>query len=87
MDGSYVVKGGKTYKVPATDMDALKSSLMGMFEKRRARSFFMYVQDYDETKPDTTKGHNLNVMTSRELFAKFGCVLSHTGSHTTAFAW
>jgi len=72
VDGSYVVKGGKTYKVPATDMDALKSSLMGMFEKRRARSFFMYVQDYDETKPDTTKGHNLNVMTSRELFAKFG---------------
>jgi hypothetical protein len=31
-------------KVPATDMDALKSSLMGLFEKRRARSFFIFVQ-------------------------------------------
>jgi Rab GDP dissociation inhibitor len=47
VDGSYVVKAGKTYKVPATDMDALKSSLMGMFEKRRARSFFIFVQDYE----------------------------------------
>ena len=28
-------------KVPATDYEALKSSLMGLFEKRRARSFFM----------------------------------------------
>ena len=24
---------------------------------------------------------------NRELVAKFGCVLSHTGSHTTASAW
>ena len=27
--------------MPATDYEALKSSLMGLFEKRRARSFFM----------------------------------------------
>ena len=39
VDGLYVVKQGKTYKVPANDMDALKSSLMGMFEKRRAAAF------------------------------------------------
>jgi RAB protein geranylgeranyltransferase component A len=32
---------GKVHKVPATDFEALRSPLMGLFEKRRARSFFM----------------------------------------------
>lgn len=41
VDGSYVYNGGAVCKVPATDMEALKSSLMGFFEKRRARKFFM----------------------------------------------
>lgn len=59
-------------EVPATDMDALKSSLMGMFEKRRARSFFIFVQDYEENDPKTHKGYNLDALTSRDLFAKFG---------------
>ena len=45
VDGSYVMKQGKTYKVPANDMDALKSSLMGMFEKRRARGTFFFFQE------------------------------------------
>ena len=35
--------GAQVEKVPATDYEALKSSLMGLFEKRRARSFFMWV--------------------------------------------
>ena len=43
VDGSYVVKGKTVHKVPATDTEALKSPLMGMFEKRRAKKFFMYV--------------------------------------------
>lgn len=41
VDGSYVLNKGKVYKVPATDMEALKSSLLGLFEKRRARNFFL----------------------------------------------
>lgn len=41
VDGSYVYNGGSVCKVPATDMEALRSSLMGFFEKRRARKFFM----------------------------------------------
>ena len=36
-------------RVPATDYEALKSNLMGLFEKRRARSFFMCLP------PQTTK--------------------------------
>lgn len=41
VDGSYVLNKGKIYKVPATDMEALRSPLMGLFEKRRARNFFL----------------------------------------------
>uniref|UniRef100_A0A0B7B0J9 Rab GDP dissociation inhibitor n=1 Tax=Arion vulgaris TaxID=1028688 RepID=A0A0B7B0J9_9EUPU len=40
VDGSYVYKGGKIYKVPADEREALQSSLMGIFEKRRFRTFF-----------------------------------------------
>ena len=72
VDGSYVVKGGKTYKVPANDKDALRSSLMGMFEKYRARSFFIFVQDYEKDDPRTHKGYDLDVITSRELFKEYG---------------
>ena len=41
VDGSYVYNKGKICQVPATDFEALKSQLMGMFEKRRARKFFL----------------------------------------------
>ena len=34
--------------MPATDWEALKSPLMGLFEKRRAAKFLSYVQQYDE---------------------------------------
>ena len=40
-DGSYVLNKGRVEKVPATDYEALKSSLLGLFEKRRARNFFL----------------------------------------------
>ena len=40
-------------------------------EAPRAR-FFIYVQDYDANDPKTHKGHNLDVVTSRQLFSSFG---------------
>lgn len=40
VDGSYVLSKGRVEKVPATDTEALRSPLMGLFEKYRARSFF-----------------------------------------------
>jgi Rab GDP dissociation inhibitor len=46
IDGSYVFKGGKTYKVPASAEEALKSSLMGMFEKRRFRKLLVYINNW-----------------------------------------
>ncbi|CAD7696997.1 unnamed protein product [Ostreobium quekettii] len=71
VDGSYVVNKGKVNKVPATDMEALRSSLMGVFEKRRARSFFIYVQEYEEKDPRTHKGLDLNTMTMAQVYAHF----------------
>uniref|UniRef100_A0ACD5XEK1 Uncharacterized protein n=2 Tax=Avena sativa TaxID=4498 RepID=A0ACD5XEK1_AVESA len=72
VDGSFVYNNGKIHKVPATDVEALKSNLMGLFEKRRARKFFIYVQDYEE---DDTKSHerlDLHKVTTKELISKYG---------------
>ncbi|KAF9611745.1 hypothetical protein IFM89_034928 [Coptis chinensis] len=72
VDGSFVFNKGKVHKVPATDMEALKSPLMGLFEKRRARKFFIYVQDYKESEPQTHEGMDLTRVTTRQLIAKYG---------------
>jgi Rab GDP dissociation inhibitor len=70
--GSYVYKEGKILKVPATPEEALRSPLMGLFEKRRFRKFLIFIDQYDETKPETTEGRNLMEMTMRELYTDFG---------------
>ncbi|KAL4319668.1 hypothetical protein GQ457_18G015340 [Hibiscus cannabinus] len=72
VDGSFVYKKKKIYKVPATDAEALKSPLMGLFEKRRARKFFIYVQDYDENDPKSHEKLDLNIVTVRKLISKYG---------------
>ncbi|KAK9000686.1 hypothetical protein V6N11_081175 [Hibiscus sabdariffa] len=72
VDGSFVYKKKKIYKVPATDAEALKSPLMGLFEKRRARKFFIYVQDYDENDPKSHEKLDLNTVTVRKLISKYG---------------
>jgi Rab GDP dissociation inhibitor len=72
IEGSYVYKGGKILKVPATPEEALRSPLMGLFEKRRFRSFLLYVDKYDENDMETHQGKNLKVMTMRELYDSFG---------------
>eukprot|EP00249_Psilotum_nudum_P015102 c25166_g1_i1 orf=378-1712(-) len=72
VDGSYVYNKGKIHKVPATDIEALKSPLMGILEKRRARKFFIYVQDYEEENPKTHEGLDLTRVATKELIAKYG---------------
>lgn len=55
--GSYVYREGSGIcKVPATEAEALTSSLLGFFEKYRARNFFHYIQQSDPDKPDTWGG-------------------------------
>jgi len=72
VEGSYVQKDGKVLKVPATPDEALRSPLMGMFEKRRFRSFLIYVNSYDPKNPATFKDRDLTRMTMRELYTAFG---------------
>ncbi|KAI4342297.1 hypothetical protein MLD38_026937 [Melastoma candidum] len=72
VDGSFVFNKGKIYKVPATDVEALKSPLMGLFEKRRARKFFIYVQDFEENDPKSHEGLDLNKVTTKEIISKYG---------------
>jgi len=72
IDGSYVFRDGKIYKVPATDSEALSSSIMGFFEKRRARNFFVYMQEYDESNPKTWKKMNINETPMSAIYEEFG---------------
>lgn len=72
VDGSYVLNKGRVEKVPASDWEALKSPLMGLFEKRRAAKFLGYVQQYDEKNPQTWRAWDLSRMTMNELYKQFG---------------
>jgi Rab GDP dissociation inhibitor len=72
VDGSFVVQAGKVYKVPSTSAEALKSSLMGILEKRRCGKFLEFVGDYELEDPKTHKGYDLTKMTSRALFKEYG---------------
>jgi Rab GDP dissociation inhibitor len=70
--GSFVYKGGKILKVPATPEEALRSPLMGLFEKRRFRKFLIYIDQYDKDKPETHEKKDLTTMTMRQLYTSFG---------------
>jgi len=72
IDGSYVYKAGKVLKVPATPEEALRSPLMGLFEKRRFRKFLIFAEKYEEDQPSTHDGHDLKTMTMRQLYEANG---------------
>jgi len=72
VEGSFVYKAGKIHKVPADEKEALASGLMGLFEKRRFRSFLIYVEEYNGDDEKTWKGFNAKRQTMQELFDKFG---------------
>merc|ERR1712230_126459 len=74
--GSYVQQGqgskATVAKVPSDAGEGLKSPLMGLFEKRRARSFLNWVAAFDEANPSTHNGMNLTQTTMRQVYDKFG---------------
>jgi len=72
LEGSYVYRAGKGIsKVPADEMEALSSNLMGMFEKRRFRNLLIFIQEFDLERPETWKDVDPNKTTAAELFKKF----------------
>jgi len=70
IDGSFVFRGGKVHKVPCTGQEALASSLMGLFEKRRCQKFLEFVQNYEKDDPKTHNKLDLSKKTPKELMAK-----------------
>ncbi|KAF2124938.1 rab GTPase activator [Dothidotthia symphoricarpi CBS 119687] len=74
--GSYVQQGAATKatvaKVPSDAGEALRSPLMGLFEKRRARNFLEWVGAYKEDDPASHKGLDTQSCTMKEVYDKFG---------------
>ncbi|CAN3365801.1 rab GDP-dissociation inhibitor [Diutina catenulata] len=70
--GSYVYRGGKIAKVPANEKEALTSSLMGIFEKRRMKNFLLFIADYDDEVASTHKGLDLDKNTMNDVYNYFG---------------
>lgn len=69
--GSYVYRDGRISKVPSTEMEALRSNLMGLFEKRRAKNFFQFLQNWRDDDPATHQGA-CELDRSRPTFAESG---------------
>ncbi|XP_065051083.1 LOW QUALITY PROTEIN: rab GDP dissociation inhibitor beta-like [Rhopilema esculentum] len=72
VEGSYVYKGGQVYKVPANEKEALASSLMGIFEKRRFQKFLYWVTNFDESVEKTWQGLDPHKVSMDEVYKKFG---------------
>jgi hypothetical protein len=53
-------------------MEALKSPLMGLLEKKRCTSFFQFVAQYDGADPQTYKGISPSRDTMRRVYEEYG---------------
>jgi len=70
--GSYVYRDGKISKVPSNEMEAVRSPLMGLFEKRRMKNFFQFLQNWKDNDPATHQGVNLDKDSMNAVYTKFG---------------
>lgn len=70
--GSYVYRNGRIAKVPSNEVEAIKSSLMGIFEKRRMKRFLEFIANYNEDVSSTHQGLNLDSNTMTEVYNHFG---------------
>jgi Rab GDP dissociation inhibitor len=71
VDGSFVVHQRQVYKVPSTGGEALKSSLMGILEKRRCQKFLEFVGEWEEGNPKTHQGLDIKKQSIQEVFNYF----------------
>jgi Rab GDP dissociation inhibitor len=70
--GSFVYRDGKISKVPSNESEAIRSPLMGLFEKRRMRSFFQFLQNWKDEDPATHQGIDLDRDKMSDVYTKFG---------------
>jgi Rab GDP dissociation inhibitor len=81
IDGTYVYQmkesglfssgGAKISKVPANDKEAIKSDLMGLFEKRRCKNFFQFIQKYNPNDPKTWEKMDVRKVPFSDLIKHF----------------
>ena len=82
IDNSYVMQhssGGmfssasnKIHRVPANDSEALKSNLMGLFQKKKLHNMYKWLARIDIEKPETWEGKDISKMKMSELYSSFG---------------
>jgi Rab GDP dissociation inhibitor len=58
--------------VPANEIEAISSPLMGIFEKRRMKKFLEWISSYKEDDLSTHQGLDLDKNTMDEVYYKFG---------------
>jgi Rab GDP dissociation inhibitor len=59
-------------KVPADDMEALKSNLMGLFEKKRVVNLYKFINNVDLNDPKTWNNMNLKKQPMKDIFKHYG---------------
>ena len=69
---SYVYRDRRIAKVPSTEMEAVRSPLMGLFEKRRAKRFFEFLQNWRDNDPATHQNIDLDAWPMERVFKQFG---------------
>jgi len=73
VDGSFVYKSdGTVGKVPATEMEALSTSLVGFFQKRKLRNCLVYIAKHRFEDSKTWEGMDLRTVSARAFFDHFG---------------
>ncbi|KAJ2742625.1 Rab GDP dissociation inhibitor alpha [Coemansia sp. BCRC 34301] len=68
---SMVLCQGSIYKVPSSAAEALSSSLVGLLQKPRARTFFNFLQAWRDDDPSTHQGVDLDRDTMAQVYEKF----------------
>lgn len=69
IDGSFVYKDKKLYKMPSTPSEAISTNLMGFFQKRKLRNFLNFVEKFN--LKDIKTQHELKD-TMLKTFNEFG---------------
>ena len=74
--GSYVQQGAgpkaTVAKVPSDAGEALRSPLMGIFEKRRMKGFIEWVGAFEAADSTTHKGLDMSSCSMKDVYEKFG---------------
>lgn len=70
--GMFSSAANKIHKVPSNESEAIKSSLMGLFQKKKCRNFYQYMDRINVDDKTTWENKALDTMTGAELFGTFG---------------